>query len=560
MRVLIADDNEDLAQSLANLLQDRGANTVVVGNGADALTAAEEQDFDAAVIDLKMPRRSGVEVLQHLQANGRAGRLVAVTGYERSEGLDALARLDSVPVLHKPFDPAELLGLLGLTDPCALLPERSRLAVLARPKDDLSVLRNLASFDRFADEDLIREAVAEHPYDAALILSNAVDRDEISADLHTLDQDLAVLFSLRPSLVADAVERTRERRMRAERATLLNVVFQRTPAPLLVVAGEPPSVSLWNRGLRELLGHRDTELEGASLDLLEAPSAGQALRALVAEARLTGRSTRKTLPVRRRGGGLQEFSVLATPADCCDQSVTLLFGTAGPDDPQAEALRMLGATAAGVAHEMRNTLAGVGSSLEVLQGRIPEGSAAATVLTRIRERTARASEVMTDLLAFARPLNLRLKTIPARMVLMSAADRIRERAPSGISVDVRIPDPTLRIRVDPVSLQMALVDLGNNAVNALPGRGTVTLSCVVETEGVELRVADDGPGVPEAFARQIFDPFFTTRAQGSGLGLANVRKVVEAHGGQVDLENRGPGAHFLIRLPTRPNESEETAP
>ena len=558
MRVLIADDNADLAASLASLLQNRGANTVVVGDGAAALKAAALERFDAAVIDLKMPNRSGVEVLEQLQRLGQADRLVAVTGYERPRQLDELAKLQSVPVLQKPFDPAVLLNLLGLQDAPTDVPDRARLAVLTDAGHNLRDLRSLALFDRFEEEDMIREAVAEHPYDAALIVSERIDRDELSADLHTLDQDLAVVFSVRPALIAEAVERTRERRVRAERAALLDVVFQRTPAPLLVVAGEPPGVALWNRGLRELLGHRDEELEGASLDLLEAPGRLRALRALVAEARLTGRSTRKTLPVRRRGGGLQEHSVLATPTDCYDQAVSLLFGTAGPDDPQAEALRMLGATAAGVAHEMRNTLAGVGSSLEVLQHRIPSGSDAASVLTRIRERTARASEVMSDLLAFARPLHLRLKTIPARMVLMSAADRIRERAPSGINVDVHIPDPTLRIRVDPVSTQMALVDLGNNAVNALPGHGTVTLSCRRETEFVELRVSDDGPGVPAAIASQIFDPFFTTRAQGSGLGLANVRKVVEAHGGNVELEDRSPGAHFLIRLPPRPPEPKET--
>ena len=558
MRVLIADDNADLGESLANLLENRGATTVVVRDGAAALKAADEERFDAAVIDLKMPNRSGVEVLEALQRLGQADRLVAVTGYERPARLLELAKLRFVPVLQKPFDPAELLSLLGLPSTSTDVPDRARIAVLADPETDLQGLRSLVLFDRFEEEDMIREAVAEHPYDAALVASERVDRDELSADLHTLDQDLAVVFSLRPALIAEAVERTRERRVRAERAALLDVVFQRTPAPLMVVAGEPPGLALWNRALRDLLGHRDEELEGASLDLLEAPGRMRAIRSLVAETRLNGRSTRQTLLVRRRGGGLQEHSVLATPTDCFDQAVSLLFGTAGPDDPQAEALRMLGATAAGVAHEMRNTLAGVGSSLEVLQHRIPTGSAAASVLARIRERTARAAEVMSDLLAFARPLNLRLKTIPARMVLMSAADRIRERAPSGINVDVHIPDPTLRIRVDPVSLQMALVDLGNNAVNALPGQGTVTLTCRRETEAVELRVSDDGPGVSKGIAPQIFDPFFTTRAQGSGLGLANVRKVVEAHGGNVELEERAPGAHFLIRLPPRPSEPKET--
>ena len=120
-------------------------------------------------------------------------------------------------------------------------------------------------------------------------------------------------------------------------------------------------------------------------------------------------------------------------------------------------------------------------------------------------------------------------------------------------VATALPNPGLRILVDPVRLQMALINLGNNAVQAMgDGPGTLTLSCAREGESVVLCVDDDGPGVPVPVRARIFDPFFTTRARGSGLGLANVRKLVEAHGGTIALLDRQPGAHFEIRLPRRP--------
>lgn len=558
MRVLIADDNLDLARSLATVLQTRGATTVVVPDGGQALDAAAEQHFDAAVVDLKMPNRSGLEVLEALRAAGQPERLVAVTGYDSAERIRAVERLGQVPVLRKPFDPQELLDILGLHGgEHPELPRRSRLAVLGVVTESLASLPGVLT-DCFVEGDMIREAVADHQYDAALLLLDDNDEaEEIAADLRTLDQDLAVIRSTRPGLVADAVERSRSRRANSDRLELLQSLIRSAPAPLLVLAGDPPIITDWSQSLEGLLGHRGAELHDSGLDRVEDPANPRGIAKLIQEVRLGGAPVSRDLRVRCRGGSIRQFAVLATPADSGEQAVMLSFGAVGPLDPHTEALRMLGATAAGVAHEMRNTLAGVGNSLAVLQHRIPKDSAAAEVLQRIRERTTRAQEVMSDLLAFARPVNMRFKTVPARMVLLSAADRVREAAPSGIQVHVSVPDPTLRIQVDPVALQMALVDLGNNAVQALPGHGNIEISCMRETDGVQVRVSDDGPGIPEGIRHEIFDPFFTTRSRGSGLGLANVRKVVEAHGGQVQLEERARGASFLISLPPRPGHAEE---
>ncbi len=558
MRVLIADDNLDLARSLATVLQTRGATTVVVPDGSQALEAANNQRFDAAVVDLKMPNRSGLEVLQAMRAAGQPQCLIAVTGYDSAERIRAVERLGQVPVLRKPFDPQELLNILGLHGgEQPELPRRARLAVLGDGSAELGPLPGVL-MDRFADADMIREAVADHQYDAAILLLDDNDEaEEISADLRTLDQDLAVIRSARPGLVADAVERSRCRREAADRLEMLQSLMRNAPAPLLVLGGDPCMITDWSANLETLLGHRGAELHDSGLDRIEDPAHPRQIAKLVEQVRLGGQPVSEDLRIRCRGGAIRQFAVLATPADSGEQAVMLSFGAVGPLDPHTEALRMLGATAAGVAHEMRNTLAGVGNSLTVLQHRIPKDSAAAEVLLRIRERTARAQEVMSDLLAFARPVNMRFKTVPARMVLLSAADRVREGAPSGIQVHVRVPDPTLRIQVDPVALQMALVDLGNNAVQALPGNGNIELSCVRETDGVQLRVTDDGPGIPDSLRQEIFDPFFTTRARGSGLGLANVRKVVEAHGGTVRLEDSPRGARFLIGLPPRPGYAEE---
>jgi len=559
VRILIADDNTDLAESIATVLRARGASPTVVPDGEAAVWEAGNKHFDAALVDIMLPGMSGDEVLREFAAQGHPALLLAMTGFDAGGRIEQAIGLPGVPILRKPFEISALLDALGLAgaQPQGVMPPRCRIAVLLDPGARLPHKPKECVVDRFAEVDTLREAVAEYPYDAVVLLAEDENPLELREDLKLLDRDLAVLFGCSPSLLTGAVERTRERRQGKQELAILEEAFAVCRVPMLVVGGDPLLLVRWNQQLSEQLGYDDDDLEGAGLELLEGDPDGASLEELAAEIHAGRPLAERRIAVRLRGGGVRLFDVRAVPVEALDHAVCFDFDPVDQRARHAEALQILGATAAGVAHEMRNTLAGVGSTLSVLRGRLAGASDEHEVVERVIGRLNRAGEVLADLLDYARPTTPRLKAVPARMVLSGAADQIREQAPGSIRVETDLQDPTLRILVDPVGIQGAMVNLGMNAVQADATR--VTLTCRIHGDWVELLVRDDGPGIPDGVRDRIFQPFFTTRPRGSGLGLANVKKLVEAHGGRVELLDRGPGAHFLVRLPPRPEVPPEEA-
>ena len=107
----------------------------------------------------------------------------------------------------------------------------------------------------------------------------------------------------------------------------------------------------------------------------------------------------------------------------------------------------------------------------------------------------------------------------------------------------------MKARVDPDFLEDALLELAANALRSMPDGGTLRLALAREDGGIVLRVGDSGAGVPEGVRDRLFEPFFTTRPEGTGIGLATVKKIIESHGGTIALESTGPaGSVFRIAL------------
>lgn len=555
MRILIADDNVALAESIASVLRARGAQPVVVGDGASALAVARQQAMDVALVDLKLPQISGLDVLTELGKDGPPPRLLAMTGYGSPGRIAAVEALGVAKVFRKPFDLGDLLETLGLAG-AELRPHaglaKARLAVLAHPDRAIDLDGEGCEIDRFTDPEKLREAVSDLQYDAVLVLGGCEDEPELIEDLKLLDPDVAVISHDRAGPLAEAVERTATRRQLTLRLHTVEKMLRSLPVAALLVDGTPPGALLWNPALESVLGWRPGELREVRLEQLDPSGRDGPLAGLVGEVRRTHGPVSQRMPLRVRGGTARLFKVDGAPTMAYESAVVLAITQGGGHTSQALALQGIGSMAAGVAHEMRNALAGIGNSLSVMKSRVDPGSPGAELLARVLERVARAREVMEDLLAFARPLELRLKAVPAILVLRAAADQVREGAPVGFQVEVDVPDPSLRILVDPDRLHQALINLGNNAVQSIAGPGHLRMSCVREPDHVAILVEDDGPGVPPGVRDRLFQPFLTTRPQGSGLGLANVRKVVEAHGGDIELLPVGPGARFLIHIPPRP--------
>jgi two-component system sensor histidine kinase HydH len=231
--------------------------------------------------------------------------------------------------------------------------------------------------------------------------------------------------------------------------------------------------------------------------------------------------------------------------------------------------------AAVVAHEVRNPLGVVFNSLTALKRLLKPTGDAEMLLRIIGEEADRLNRIVADLLDFARPYEALKKPIALEPILSSAVEAAIAAMPSpAAQVVVEVPEELPHFQVDEHLVRRALVNLVVNALQAMPRGGTVTLRAISEErEGqiwVRLEVRDEGVGISPESAEQIFQPFFTTKATGTGLGLAVVKRIVDAHHGEVTVQARPEGGTtFTVRLPggtARPksayddDEDEDTVP
>jgi two-component system CheB/CheR fusion protein len=213
-------------------------------------------------------------------------------------------------------------------------------------------------------------------------------------------------------------------------------------------------------------------------------------------------------------------------------------------------LAQLGKMSAVVAHEVRNPLAGMRGALQIVSGRLPSGSQERAVLHDVLGRVDALSDIVQDLLLFARPRQLALAEVSLTELLRETADQLHEDPGfTGIVFDLQLPD--LICLADREQLRLAFLNLLVNSAQAMQGQGRIHATASRTSRGIELRLADDGPGLTTEARDRIFEPFFTTKHQGTGLGLATARKVLEAHGGTLRLESPPEGGvTAILALPT----------
>jgi two-component system sensor histidine kinase HydH len=220
-----------------------------------------------------------------------------------------------------------------------------------------------------------------------------------------------------------------------------------------------------------------------------------------------------------------------------------------------ERLAALGELAAVVAHEVRNPLGAIFNALGALERLLKPQGDAAMLLGIVGEEADRLNRIVGDMLDFVRPSELALEPEPLPPLFASVVEGAAAAAEAaGVMVQVQAAPDLPPVPVDARQLRQALLNLLLNAIQATPKGGWVLLAARAEALAkgpmARVEVLDTGPGIPSEVAERVFQPFFTTKASGTGLGLAVVKRIVEAHRGEVFLEpGPGKGARFVIRLP-----------
>jgi two-component system sensor histidine kinase PilS (NtrC family) len=227
---------------------------------------------------------------------------------------------------------------------------------------------------------------------------------------------------------------------------------------------------------------------------------------------------------------------------------------------RAERLATVGQLAAGIAHEIRNPLASISGSIELLRQAPLASDEDRTLMAIVYREIQRLNELVGDLLSYAnprpsQPVEFDLGVLVRETLQVSRADR------AFAEVEIAaVADEPLVVYADPAKLRQVVWNLVRNAADAAAAGGKhvrvearrVGEPGQAQAPGpVVITIEDDGPGIPPDLLARIFDPFFTTKQKGTGLGLATCHAIVAEHGGQIDVETEvGKGTKVVVRLPT----------
>jgi two-component system, NtrC family, sensor histidine kinase HydH len=232
--------------------------------------------------------------------------------------------------------------------------------------------------------------------------------------------------------------------------------------------------------------------------------------------------------------------------------------------------------AGGFIHEIKNHLSTLGLNLQLLAEDFHEPQSqrerrAHDRISRLQGECERLVDVSNDFLRFARVKDLELKSANLNGVIEELVDFFGPTAKAAnIEIKVYLPADLPQVALDQEMFKQALLNLLLNAQQAMtpqdqpdsvPRGGELTIQAAREPDGVCLSLIDTGRGMPPDVAAKVFRPFFSTRKGGTGLGLATTRKIIEAHGGTIDVQSEvGRGTKFTIRLPAVSQPHPETNP
>jgi two-component system sensor histidine kinase PilS (NtrC family) len=245
---------------------------------------------------------------------------------------------------------------------------------------------------------------------------------------------------------------------------------------------------------------------------------------------------------------------------------------------RSERLAAVGEMAAKIAHEIRNPLAAISGSVQIL--RDDPGDTDAADSTRLMDIVVREADrlgtLITDFLGYARPRPPKSELIDLRELCEEVLDILHGACPESVSVQFRSEsDRPVSIHGDADQLKQVLWNLCLNGMEAMPAGGVLRVTVANASQGAPLKgrnersgeaplelrpgaevvVEDEGEGVDPKAVERLFEPFFTTKSSGTGLGLATVHRIVQGHGGQIDVQKReGQGTRFRVWLPLHSDE------
>jgi len=214
-------------------------------------------------------------------------------------------------------------------------------------------------------------------------------------------------------------------------------------------------------------------------------------------------------------------------------------------------LASIGELAAGLAHEIKNPIAGIKGALEVINQRTDPADPQKEIFTEILQQIDRIYNIVQDLLSYARPREINLKPINPNECIQRAVTLAQSQMQDkDIKFHFEKSKEDIQILCDENKIQEVVLNLLINSIAAIEEKGEISIGLNQKNDRwLEIAIRDDGKGIKVEHLTQVFNPFFTTRRRGTGLGLSICKKIIEAHKGSIDVQSEeGKGTVFTIRL------------
>ncbi|HOL05154.1 MAG TPA: PAS domain S-box protein [Syntrophorhabdaceae bacterium] len=222
---------------------------------------------------------------------------------------------------------------------------------------------------------------------------------------------------------------------------------------------------------------------------------------------------------------------------------------------ESERLAHVGKLTTSLAHEIRNPLSSVKMNIQIITKKTDFDGNDKRRMEIIIQELSRLERILDEMLDFAKPIKLNLAMVSVNQIIDSCLDvldvKIREKS---IEIKKRYSKSIPSISMDYERMEQAIINIFLNSIEALPKKGLIEIETKMDSRGknIKINIGDNGPGISQENLPYIFDPFFSIKKKGTGLGLTNVKRIVEAHGGSVEVGLRRPkGVVFTITMPVR---------
>jgi len=318
-------------------------------------------------------------------------------------------------------------------------------------------------------------------------------------------------------------------------------------------------VVYWNRGAEIVYGYHPGEILGRSFEQL-VPTAARSMASSSPRTLEPGDHIKEFLAQRLTKDG-DPVSVLVTQT-ALGKEVRECSGCRALEQNlsevrqlehqimQSEKLATVGQMAAGLAHEIKNPLAGIAGAIQVLDDTLPSEDERKPVVRQVLDQVKRIDGTIRDLLTYARPKTANLEVTDLHEIIQNALAVVTLLTNKQINIlrhfDSQVPPAML----DSELFGQVLTNLFINATQAMGAEGTLTITTSAAEDGIRIAVRDTGSGMSDSQVARIFDPFYTTKTRGTGLGLPICKRVVEAHNGTISVESQpGKGSEFTITIP-----------